>query len=111
LSSAKYASFAGVTVVTGGTSTAASFAASLAAWSAKQSVVSLAFFDLPALEEELLPPHDIKMIAKTALNALSFLTLNLDEPDMVTPCGFSSRPIATMDTLHKLEFNEQFLVK
>jgi hypothetical protein len=51
------------------------------------------------------------MIAKTALNALSFLTLNFDEPDMVTPYGFSSRPNATVKTLHKLDCNVQFLVK
>jgi hypothetical protein len=63
------------------------------------------------LEAELLSPHDIKMIAKTALNALSFLTLNFDEPDMVTPYGFSSRPNATVKTLHKLDCNVQFLDK
>jgi hypothetical protein len=45
----------------------------------------MAFFDFPALEDVLLPPHDIKMIANTAPIAPSFFTEKLDETNMVAP--------------------------
>ena len=50
---------------------------------------SFVFLERPAFEEVLLPPHEDNMIAKTALNAPIFLMLELDEPNIVAPHGFS----------------------
>jgi hypothetical protein len=63
---------------------------------------SFVFFARPAFDEVLLPPHEDNMIAKTALKAPIFLTLKLDEPNIVTPHGFSDSALKDGERIQHL---------
>ena len=59
------------------------------------------FLSRPALEEVLLPPHEIKTRVSNEPKTPNFLKLEFDDMRMVAPYGFSVSDDLTRVTIHK----------